>query len=104
MTNILYPEGQFFTPDLDVNNKYIGGNYTRMLIGENQYGCKDTEWAKIIITSQPEIEIVPPFVSCGKDTWTFEYDTANINPNALYKIRAVINTYMYDTLTPAGVK
>jgi gliding motility-associated-like protein len=100
VTNILYPEGQFYTPDVDVNNKYIGGNYTRMLIGENQYGCKDTEWAKIIITSQPEIKIVPPFVSCSKDTWTFEYDTANINPNALYKIRAVINTYMYDTLTP----
>lgn len=102
VTNILYPEGQFFTPNVDVNNKYVGGNYTRMLIGENQYGCKDTEWAEIIITVQPEIKIVPPFVSCGKDTWTFEYDTANINPNSLYKIRAVINTYMYDTLTPAG--
>lgn len=100
VTNILYPEGQFFTPNADANNKYIGGNYTRMLIGENQYGCKDTEWAKIIVVAQPEIKIVPPFVSCGKDTWAFEYDTANIHPNANAKIRAVINTSMYDTLTP----
>jgi hypothetical protein len=37
VTNILYPEGQFFTPNIDVNDKYIGGNYTRLLIGENQF-------------------------------------------------------------------
>jgi gliding motility-associated-like protein len=102
VTKITYPDGALFTP-IPKAKGYIGGfnnPYKLMMVGESQYGCKDTETLKLTVINQPEIKFVPPFVSCGKDTWTLKLDTANIDPAV--KFRWVVNTGLYDTLTPPG--
>jgi gliding motility-associated-like protein len=102
VTKITYPDGALFTPTPKTKG-YIGGfnnPYKLMMVGESQYGCKDTEILKLTVINQPEIKFVPPFVSCGKDTWTLKLDTANIDPAV--KFRWVVNTGLYDTLTPPG--
>lgn len=102
VTKITYPDGEFFTPT-PKSKGYIGGfnnPYKLMMVGESQYGCKDTEILKLTVMNQPEIKFVPPFVSCGKDTWTLKLDTANID--SAVKFRWVVNTGLYDTLTPSG--
>lgn len=102
VVKITYPDGEFFTPTPKAKG-YIGGfnnPYKFMMVGESQYGCKDTEILKLTVMNQPEIKFVPPFVSCGKDTWTLKLDTANID--SAVKFRWVVNTGLYDTLTPPG--
>ena len=102
VTKITYPDGALFTPTPKAKG-YIGGfnnPYKLMMVGESQYGCKDTEILKLTVMNQPEIKFVPPFVSCGKDTWTLKLDTANID--SAVKFRWVVNTGLYDTLTPPG--
>jgi len=102
VTKTIYPDAGFFTPTPKAKG-YIGGfnnPYKLMMVGESQYGCKDTEILKLTVMNQPEIKFVPPFVSCAKDTWTLKLDTANIDPAV--KFRWVVNTGLYDTLTPPG--
>jgi gliding motility-associated-like protein len=75
---ILYPDGQNFTPTQNQRG-YDAGPYTIKMIGENQFGCHDTEWVKIDIVNQPVIKFIPPFISCGLDTIKFPIDTIHLN-------------------------
>jgi gliding motility-associated-like protein len=83
VSKILYPNGQDFTPTQNQRG-YDAGPYTIKMIGENQFGCHDTEWVKIEIVNQPVIKFIPPFVSCGLDTIKFPIDTIHLN-NGTFK-------------------
>jgi gliding motility-associated-like protein len=97
VTKILYPEGETFTPTWNAGG-YDETPYRIMLVGENIHGCKDTEWTNLLVFNQPRVKIIPPFVSCGKDTFIVKLDTLYAKDRI--NIRFTFNTSIHDTLIP----